>query len=56
VLIGRTPLDAADKWEDVKDRLSVKTLTYDDLIGQVDIIVTWIEELLKVSGHPILTL
>ena len=51
VLIGRTPTDVPDEWEDVKDRLSVEILTYDDLVGQMDIIISWIEELLNKSKY-----
>lgn len=45
VLMGRAPQTNIEDWELVKKRLSIKAITYDDLINELQAIVGWIEAL-----------
>ena len=47
VLIGRTPSDDLENWEYVRNRLSVSAYTYDDLINELETIISWIEEIVE---------
>lgn len=51
VLMGRTPFNNLEGWEDIKNRLSISAFTYDDLIGELETLVSWIEEIVKKSKH-----
>lgn len=47
VLMGRSPKSDSDSWEDVKNRLSVGAFTYDDIINELETIISWVDEILK---------
>lgn len=47
VIMGRTTDKDIDSWEDVKKRLSVKVFTYDDVINELETIISWIEAILR---------
>lgn len=45
VIVGRTPKNDIDKWIEIKSRLKISAVTYDDLVNGIKEIINWIDNI-----------